>query len=64
MALARRVHDQDPEIILQACVFEIVVKRMEEVPVPAYVFEAFGMPVERRNFRFEDVLFPERPWDL
>ena len=62
MALARRVHDQDPEIILQACVFEIVVKRMEEVPVPAYVFEAFGMPVERRNFRFEDALFPERPW--
>ena len=30
-ALAERVHAQDPEIILQACIFEIIVKRIEEV---------------------------------
>ena len=34
-ALADRVHAQDPEIILQSCVFEWVVKRMEEVRIPA-----------------------------
>ena len=45
-ALAERVHAQDPEIILQSCVFEIVTQRMEEVRVPAYVFEAFGIPPE------------------
>ena len=44
--LAERVHAQDPEIILQSCIFEIVVQRMEEVEIPAYVFEAFGQPVE------------------
>ena len=36
-ALAQRVHAQDPEVILQACVFEMIVKRMEEIPIPAYV---------------------------
>ena len=61
-ALAERVHAQDPEIILQACIFEIIVKRIEEVEIPAYVFEAFGMPVEKRCFRLEDALFPEKPW--
>ena len=60
-ALAERVHQQDPEIILQSCVFEWVVKRMEEVPIPEYVFTAFGLPVEKRCFRFEDCLFPEKP---
>lgn len=61
-ALAERVHAQDPEIILQACIFEIVVERMEEVEIPAYVFEDLGLPVEKRCFRLEDALFPERPW--
>ena len=53
-ALAERVHAQDPEIILQSCVFEIVTQRMEEVRVPAYVFEAFGIPPENRCFRWRD----------
>ena len=59
-ALADRVHAQDPEIILQSCVFEWVVKRMEEVRIPAYVFEAFGLPAEDRCFRFDDCHFPEK----
>lgn len=59
-ALADRVHEQDPEIILQACVFEIVTQRMNEQKIPAYVFEAFGKPVEDRCFRFEDArMLPE-----
>lgn len=43
-ALADRAHAQDPEIILQACIFENAVKRMEEAEIPAYVFQAFGNP--------------------
>ena len=53
-ALAEAVHAVDPEIILQACVFEIVTLRMDQVKIPAYVFEAFGKPVEDRCFRFAD----------
>ena len=57
-ALAERVHAQDPEIILQACVFEIVTRRMEEVPIPADVFRAFGKPVEARCFRWREATLP------
>ena len=57
-ALAERVHAQDPEIILQSCVFEIVTQRMEEVEIPAWVFEAFGKPVEKRCFRWKEAVIP------
>ena len=58
--LAEKVHRQDPEIILQACVFEWIVERMNEIRIPAYVFEAFGLPVQERCFRLEDALFADR----
>lgn len=53
------VHRADPDIILQACIFEIVTTEVNQVPVPAWVFEALGHPVERRNFRYEDMLYPD-----
>ena len=56
--LAERVHAQDPEIILQACVFEIVTRAMNEVPIPHDVFEAFGKPAEQRNFDFDLAVMP------
>ncbi len=59
--LAERVHAMDPEIILQACVFEIVVERMEEVEIPLHVLRAFGQKEEKRHFRLEDALFLEEP---
>ena len=59
-ALADAVHAQDPEIILQACVFEIVTLQMNTQKIPAYVFEAFGKPVEDRCFNWEDArMLPE-----
>lgn len=55
--LAEKVHAQDEEIILQACVFEWIVKRIEEIKIPAYVFEAFGLEPEDRTFCLADTLF-------
>ncbi len=59
--LADLVHEMDPEVILQACVFEIVVERVEEVEIPLYVLRAFGEKEERRNFRLDKMLFPGEP---
>ncbi len=59
--LAELVHEMDPEVILQSCVFEIVVQRVEEVEIPLYVLQAFGQKEERRNFRLMDMLFPGEP---
>lgn len=59
--LADRVHEVDPEIILQACIFEAVYRHIETFKVPAYVFEAFGLEPEDRGFRFEEMRFPQAP---
>jgi len=37
-----KVHAADPEMILQACVFEIVTRQVEQVPVPDWAFTALG----------------------
>ncbi len=54
-----KVREADPDMILQACVFEIVSTQVEQVPVPDWAFVALGQPVEKRNFRYADMLFPE-----
>lgn len=55
---AAKVHAADPEIILQACVFEIVSEEVNKLSIPAWVFDELGMPAETRNFRFEDMRYP------
>jgi len=53
-----KVHEADPEMILQACIFEIVTTQVEQVPVPDWAFAAFGLPLEKRNFRYAEMLYP------
>jgi len=55
---AKAVHEVDPEVILQAAIFETVSPKVGLVPVPEWVFEEFGLPVEKRNFSFEAMLDP------
>ena len=62
--LARRVHEQDPDIILQACIFEIITENIETVRIPDYVQEAFGLEPEDRCFRLKDTLFEKEPQDF
>lgn len=57
---AAKVHEADPEIILQACVFECVSPDVEKIPIPAWVFEEFGLEVEERNFNYEAMLYDDR----
>ena len=49
----------DPEMILQACVFESVSTQVEQVGVPEWAFMALGRPIENRNFRYADMIYPE-----
>ncbi len=56
---APRVHATDPDIILQACLFEIVSSQVERVAVPAWAFEALNLPVEERNFNYQAMLYPD-----
>jgi hypothetical protein len=54
--LIDRMHEYDPEIIFQGCLFEHVSADVNNLKIPAQVFEAFNLPVEDRNFRVEDMV--------
>ncbi len=54
----KRIHEMDPDIILQGAIFEIVTTDVNNVPIPASVFEEFDLQPEVRNFRYEDMIYP------
>lgn len=56
------LHKLDPEIIFEACIFETATDLLNEIAIPAWVFEAFDLPVEKRNFKYEDMRFPDGKW--
>jgi hypothetical protein len=54
-----KVQEADPDMILEACIFEIVTRQVEQVPIPPWAFTALGRPVEQRNFRWADMIYPQ-----
>ena len=55
---APKVLAADPEMILEACVFETISPQVNRIAIPDRVFAAFGQPVEKRNFRFDAMIYP------
>ncbi|MDB4920672.1 hypothetical protein [Mucilaginibacter sp.] len=56
--LAEKVHKSDKDIILQACIFEIVTNQVEKLAIPDWAFTGLKMPVENRNFKYAAMLYP------
>jgi hypothetical protein len=56
--LVPRAIAADPEIILEACVFETVNPRVEQIAIPDWVFKDLGQPVEQRNFVYTNLIYP------
>jgi hypothetical protein len=57
---SKRLHEIDPEIIVQACIFEIVEKDyVNQVDVPARVFAEFGLKPVARKFSYEAMLYQD-----
>lgn len=54
-----KLHKADPDMVLQACIFEIVTTQVEQVPVPDWALKALELPAEKRNFRYADMLYPD-----
>ncbi|MBQ2749605.1 MAG: hypothetical protein IJF34_07475 [Clostridia bacterium] len=54
-----RGHEVDPEFIFQACVFECIYRPfVNSTPIPAYVFETFGLPAQERCFDYDRMKLP------
>ncbi len=58
--MAARIHRNDPDVVLQAAVFEIVTEGVGKVPVPDRVFHEFAQSPETRNFNYSKMLFPDK----
>jgi hypothetical protein len=59
--IGAQIHAVDPDIILEGGVFEYASTEVNNLPIPAYVFQEFNLPVETRNFRHEDMVFADNP---
>lgn len=52
----KSLHAFDNTLVFQACIFEIITEKVEDIAVPAWVFETFGLPIEQRNFQYRAML--------
>ncbi len=57
--IAARLHRTDGDMILQAAAFEIVSDQVSQIPIPESIFKEFGLEPEKRNFRYEAMLYPD-----
>jgi hypothetical protein len=58
-AAAKKVHQADPGILLQACIFEIVTTEVERIRIPPWAFRAFDLAVEDRPFNYQAMLYED-----
>jgi hypothetical protein len=57
--IAQRLHALDPQVILQAGIFECVTPQVNGMPIPGWVFEAFSVKAEARCFKVADMVFED-----
>ena len=57
--LMQKVLADDPDVIFQACLFEIVTQNVNAIAIPAWAFETLNLPVEQRHFDYEKMLNPD-----
>ena len=48
--LVAKVHENDPDVIFQAALFEAVSSQVNNIKIPEWVFAEFSMSAEQRNF--------------
>ncbi len=62
--IAAKAHRRDPDLILQASIFEIVTRDIEKIPIPTWLFAEFDLPPENRNFSYAAMIYPEGSWKV
>ena len=60
--VAGRIHHNDPEVVVQAAIFEIVTQAVNQVAAPDWAFREFGLTPEARNFDYSKMLFPDKKY--
>ncbi|MFC1691970.1 hypothetical protein ACFL1R_00520 [Candidatus Latescibacterota bacterium] len=58
--LITRIHNIDPDIILQGTLFEIMTSKVSSIPVPEWVFREFYLEPENRTFNYDAMLYQDK----
>ena len=53
-----KLHQYDNDLICEACIFEHVSPAVNDIRIPGWVLEEFGLPVKGRNFSYKRM----SPW--
>ena len=53
----KRLHNMDPDLILQGAIFEVVTTEVEKIAIPKEIFREFGVREETRNFQYRKMLY-------
>jgi len=56
------IHAKDKDVIFQAALFEIVTTKVNQVQIPEWVFTAFDLTSEKRNFNYDSIKNPDGTW--
>lgn len=56
-SIASQVHEMDGDIIIQAGLFEIVDEGVNQIAIPAWVFEEFNLSAQNRNYNYQEMLY-------
>jgi len=59
--VAIKIHAIDPNIVLEAAIFEYVNTSVNNITIPEWVFTAFQLPVVQRNFKYHHMLYDDFP---
>ncbi len=51
------LHASDPDIILEACIFECASEKVNKIPISERTFKEFGLKAEKRCFNLNDMVF-------
>jgi hypothetical protein len=52
-----KMHEADPELVFEACIFENVTAAVNEIAIPEWVLKAFDQPMKDRSFRYKKMVF-------
>lgn len=58
-----KMHKIDPDLVFEACIFETTTPKVDTIPIPEWVFEAFGLEAEQRNFESAKMMFPDGKYE-
>ncbi len=58
-SIIKELHNYDPDLVFQACLFEAISENVNLIEIPSWTFDTFNLKPEKRNFNYQKMLSPD-----